>query len=338
MSSGEPLLAVYGLSIGFPTADGGHALAADDVSLSVARGRTLGIVGESGCGKSVTLRALLGILPPPGRVLAGSARWHDGSDLFRLSRREQRAIRGREIAMIFQDPQNSLNPVYTIGDQLTEVLTTRNGLGRREAKRQAVELLERVGIPAAPRRLRDYPHHLSGGMRQRVMIAIATAGDPLLLLADEPTTALDVTIQDQILGLLADLQAESGMALIIVSHDLGVIGQSCDRVAVMYAGRIVETGDVDEVLSAPRHPYTAGLLAAVPRMPGEAGRGALSPIQGQPPVITDLPRGCSFRPRCRYERDGCAEIAMTLDRPPDEHGSACPFVNATQAEVVRAER
>ncbi|WP_084210702.1 ABC transporter ATP-binding protein [Pseudonocardia acaciae] len=262
------LLAVSGLTIGFPTGSD-HELAVRGVGFEVMAGETLGIVGESGSGKSLSLRALLGIVPAPGVVLGGSATWRGASDLLTLGRRGWREVRGRQIAMIFQDPQDSLNPVYTVGDQLGEVLTRRAGLTRGDARRRAVELLTRVGIPAPERRLRDYPHHLSGGMRQRVMIAMAIACEPALLLADEPTTALDVTIQDQILRLLADIQAESGMAAIMVSHDLGVIAQSCDRVAVMCAGRVVESGTVDEVLSAPRDPYTAGLLAAVPAMPGD---------------------------------------------------------------------
>jgi peptide/nickel transport system ATP-binding protein len=328
-----PVLAVSGLTIGFPT-HAGHALAADGVAFGVDPGETLGIVGESGCGKSVSLRALLGVVPFPGSVLGGTARWRDERDLLALSPRQLRELRGREISMIFQDPQESLNPVYSIGDQLTEVLTKRASMSRKAARVRAVELLERVGIPSAARRLRDYPHQLSGGMRQRVMIAIAIACDPALLLADEPTTALDVTIQDQILSLLADLQAESGMAMILVSHDLGVIGQSCDRVAVMYAGRVVEAGDVDQVLLAPRHPYTAGLLAAVPSMPGEQQSRSVQAIPGQPPTITDLPEGCSFAPRCLHATDACRGIDMQLDDPSDQHRTACPFVNAAEESHV----
>ncbi len=327
-AAGTPLLEVSGLTIGFPTEDG-HALAADGVEFSLAPGETLGLVGESGCGKSVSLRALLGVVPAPGAVLGGSAVWRGERDLLQLGKREWRDVRGKQIAMIFQDPQESLNPVYTIGDQIGEVLTKRVGLSRRAARRRAVELLDRVGIPAPERRLHDYPHNLSGGMRQRVMIAIAIACNPALLLADEPTTALDVTIQDQILSLLADIQQEFGMAVIMVSHDLGVIGQSCSRVAVMYAGHVVEAGDVDQVLLAPRHPYTGGLLAAVPTMPGEERHGALQAIQGAPPVITQLPEGCSFAPRCRFSREECRAVPMQLDERPDGHRSACPYVNAT---------
>jgi peptide/nickel transport system ATP-binding protein len=331
MSESAPLLSVSGLTIGFPSAQG-HALAANDVGFEVGRGETLGLVGESGCGKSVSLRALLGVVPIPGRVLGGQARWRGELDLLNLPKPRLRELRGREIAMIFQDPQASLNPVYSIGDHLTEVLTRRAGRSRRQARQRAVELLDRVGIPSAAKRLRDYPHHLSGGMRQRVMIAIAIACEPALLLADEPTTALDVTIQDQILRLLADLQAELGMGMIMVSHDLGVIGQSCDRVAVMYAGRVVETGDVDQVLTSPRHPYTAGLLAAMPSM--TAGRSVPQAIPGQAPAIAELPEGCSFAPRCRYARDACREVSMELDDQPNRHRSACPMVDAARRSAV----
>jgi oligopeptide/dipeptide ABC transporter ATP-binding protein len=328
-----PLLAVQDLTVGFPTADG-YALAADRVTFSVARGETLGVVGESGCGKSVTLRALLGVVPRPGVVLGGRVLWRGDQDLLALGRRGWSDVRGKQIAMIFQDPQESLNPVYTVGDQIGEVLIKRVGLSRRDARRRAVELLERVGIPAAARRVREYPHHLSGGMRQRVMIAIAISCNPALLLADEPTTALDVTIQDQILSLLADIQDEYGMAVVMVSHDLGVIAQSCDRVAVMYAGRVVESGDVDQVLLSARHPYTDGLLAAVPRMPGEERHGSLTPIQGQPPIITELPPGCSFAPRCRFSRDECRTVSMLLDQRADNHLSACPYVDASAAAEI----
>jgi oligopeptide/dipeptide ABC transporter ATP-binding protein len=324
-----PLLEVSAMSVAFPTS-AGLSRAVDEVEFEVGVGETLGIVGESGCGKSVSLRALLGVVPPPGRVVGGSARWRGELDLLGASKRQLRAVRGREIAMIFQDPQESLNPVHTIGHHLTETLTKRAGLGRRAARLRAVELLERVGIPAPAERLDSYPHQLSGGMRQRVMIAIAVSCEPALLLADEPTTALDVTIQDQILGLLSGLQEELGMAMIMVSHDIGVIGQSCDRVAVMYAGSVVETGTVDEVLDAPRHPYTAGLLAAVPTMVGVGAGEQLAAIPGQPPSITQLPPGCSFAPRCPEAGPACETISMQLDRVPGEHRSACPFVNAAE--------
>ena len=335
MTAASPLLAVSGLTVGFPT-DDGHALAADGVEFAVDAGNTLGIVGESGSGKSVSLRALLGMVPVPGSVLGGRATWKGDRDLLQLSKREQGELRGKQIAMIFQDPQQSLDPVYTIGNQLHEVLTKRAGKSRRQAHRRAVELLDRVGIPSAERRMRDYPHQLSGGMRQRVMIAIAIACDPDLLLADEPTTALDVTIQDQILSLLADIQSQSGMAMILVSHDLGVIAQSCEQVAVMYAGQVVEAGDVEQVLLSPRHPYTAALLGALPSMPGEpqSERRRLDAILGQPPEISPRKVGCAFAPRCRFSRDECGAISIRLDSPADGHRSGCPFVNAAEEQRV----
>jgi peptide/nickel transport system ATP-binding protein len=322
-----PLLDVRDLSIGFPTPDG-TAMAVEGVTFDVRPGETLGVVGESGSGKSLSLRALLGLVPTPGRVTGGSATWRGETDLVSLTSREQQAIRGVEVAMIFQDPLESLDPLFTVGAHLVETLTQRAGMSRKEARREAERLLERVGIPAPKERLRAYPHEMSGGMRQRVMIALAVACSPALILADEPTTALDVTIQDQILTLLAEIQDESGTAVILVSHDLGVIAQSCDRVAVMYAGRIIETGTVDEVLDTPRHPYTAALLASAPKMPGEGDGSKLETIGGQPPSITERPEGCTFAPRCAFARDTCTSVSMQLDRPPGEHASACPVLNA----------
>lgn len=323
------VLEVSDLTVGFPMERARVGLAVDGLNLEVRAGETLGIVGESGSGKSVSLRALLGIVPSPGRVLGGRAIWKGQRDLLQLSRSELREVRGKEIAMVFQDPKESLDPVYSIGDQLIETLTKRRGQSRRDAKARAAELLEKVGIPSAGRRLRDYPHQLSGGMRQRVMIAIAIACEPALLLADEPTTALDVTIQDQILSLLEELQEESGMAIVLVSHDLGVIAGACDKVAVMYAGRIVELGGVDQVVGGPRHPYTGGLLATVPAPAGTDGP-RLEAIPGQPPSIGDLPEGCSFAPRCRFSSDACQAIGGALDDRSDGHLSACPFVNVSE--------
>jgi peptide/nickel transport system ATP-binding protein len=320
-----PLLRVEQLAIDVPTADATAALVRG-LSFEVEPGQTLGLVGESGSGKSLTLRALLGLLPHPVHVASGTAVWRGGTDLLSADDRVQRRTRGSEIAMIFQDPLESLDPMYTVGAHLVEVLTVRGGLSRSGARRRAVELLARVGIPAPEERVRAYPHQLSGGMRQRVVIALAIACAPALLLADEPTTALDVTIQDQILTLLEDLQEESGMAMILVSHDLGVIAQSCDMVAVMYAGNIVETGTVDQVLEAPRHPYTAALLASKPGV--GSSRSRLEVIPGQPPLMTELVPGCTFAPRCRFAREGCELISMTLDRPPEQHASACPMVEA----------
>jgi oligopeptide/dipeptide ABC transporter ATP-binding protein len=326
------LLEVQDLTIAFPGAVA-PLLAADRVSFAVEAGRTVGLVGESGCGKSVTLRSLLGLVPYPGEVVSGSIRWH-GEELQAASKRRLAALRGREISMIFQDPMSCLNPVFTIGDQITETLRRRAGLGRAESRARALELLDHVGIPAPDRRMRAYPHQLSGGMRQRVMIAIAISSAPKLLLADEPTTALDVTTQEQILALLLDLQRENGMAMVLVSHDLGVIAETCDEVVVMYAGRTVEAGFGTAVMHAPRHPYTRGLIQAMPSL--EVSGALPTPIPGQPPNLANLPTGCPFQPRCAHARPACAEVSMTLDAGLADHGSACPFVDAGRAGAAAA--
>jgi len=327
------LLSVERLGVSFP-ATSGETHVVKDVTLSISRGETLGLVGESGSGKSMTLRALLGLVPSPGRVVEGEARWSGTTDLLALGERSRRNMRGKEIAMIFQDPLESLDPVFSIGYQIAEVLKAHGGLSRSQARARSIELLDRVGIPAPDERLRAYAHQLSGGMRQRVVIALAIACAPTLLLADEPTTALDVTIQAQILNLLADLRDESGMAMVIVSHDLAVVAQTCDRIAVMYAGRVVETGTTAQVLEAPRHPYTAALLAS---QPGPAAAGTrLETIPGQPPQMTDLPPGCAFAPRCAFARPDCARVSMVLDRSSREHATACPMVEAH--EVARYRR
>lgn len=324
-SSGAPLLEISDLTVGFADARG-IVLAADRVNLKLHSNQTLGLLGESGCGKSVTLRAVLRLVPYPGEVIAGRIVWQ-GRDLLSLPAHEMQQIRGREISMIFQDPTACLNPVFTVGNQIVETLRTRLNLPAREAYAQAVALLDHVGIPSPEQRLRLYPHQLSGGMRQRIMIAIAIASQPLLLLADEPTTALDVTIQDQILNLLASLRDETGMAVILVSHDVGVIAQNCNVVAVMYAGRMMEGGAAREVINHPRHPYTRGLLAAVPTLQRPGERQPLTSIPGQPPNLANLPAGCPFQPRCPFVRDACAQIPVELDRSYPEHGSACPFVD-----------
>jgi oligopeptide/dipeptide ABC transporter ATP-binding protein len=257
-------------------------------------------------------------------VLAGTIGWR-GEDLLTAPKQRQAALRGTEISMIFQDPTACLNPVFTVGNQMIETLRKRAGLGRREARSRAVELLDRVGLPSPEKRLAAYPHELSGGMRQRVMIAISIATRPKLLLADEPTTALDVTTQEQILALLMELQAEEGMAIVLVSHDLGVISETCDEVVVMYAGRIVEAGFDRDVMLSPRHPYTQGLIEAMPSLEVSEGEPPV-PIPGQPPNLAALPPGCPFQPRCGHARRGCEEVPVVLDLPPAEHGSACPFV------------
>jgi oligopeptide transport system ATP-binding protein len=319
-SNGEPLLAVDDLRVQFWTGSGTvHAV--NGISFEVAAGETLGIVGESGCGKSVTALALLGLLPRAGRVRTGTARM-DGRDLLKLSDRELRRLRGRQIAMIFQDPMTSLNPVLTIGRQIREPLETHFGMGRKEATARAGELLERVGIPSPKARLSDYPHQFSGGMRQRAMIAMALACKPKLLIADEPTTALDVTIQAQILTLLRELVAEEDTALILITHDLGVVAGMCERVNVMYAGMFMETGSAEQLFATPRHPYTLGLLQSVPRL--DAPRKAkLQPIEGAPRDMLKPPSACPFQPRCRFEVELSRQEVPPLVEIEPGHKLAC---------------
>ena len=295
------LLSVRDLEVKFVTRRATvHAV--NRISFDLDSGETLGIVGESGCGKSVSSLAMLGILPKPaGRVTGGEVVF-GGRDLLRLPDAELRRIRGKDIAMIFQDPISSLNPVLTIGRQMTEVLAKHLDMGKQEATEHAAALLDRVGIPDARRRLNDYPHQFSGGMRQRVMIAMAMSCDPKVLIADEPTTALDVTIQAQILDLMREVVAENNMALILITHDLGVVAGICERKNVMYAGRFVETAPTEELFARPRHPYTLGLLGSVPRV--DAGRsGRLQPIEGAPPDLTEEAEECPFAPRCLYAVD-----------------------------------
>jgi oligopeptide transport system ATP-binding protein len=316
----EPLLDVRDLEVRFWTGRGIiHAV--NGVSFDIAPGETLGIVGESGCGKSVTSLALLGILPRAGRVTNGSARF-EGRDLIGLSDDELRTIRGKDIAMIFQDPMTSLNPVLTIGRQIREALETHFDMEKKEAEQRAGELLDRVGIPSAKMRLRDYPHQFSGGMRQRAMIAMALACEPKLLIADEPTTALDVTIQAQILNLLRELVAERNTALILITHDLGVVAGMCERVNVMYAGMFMETGAAEQVFGRPRHPYTLGLLQSVPRLDA-ARKRALQPIEGNPRDMLSPPRFCPFAPRCRYEVEASRQEVPPLEQIEPGHLVAC---------------
>src|SRR5207302_3796310 len=296
MTLRTPLLEVEDLEVRFWTSRGlVHAV--NGISFDIAPGETLGIVGESGCGKSVTSLALLGLLARNGRVESGRAVF-EGRDLIRQSDRALRRIRGRAIAMIFQDPMTSLNPVLTIGRQIREALETHFGMGRKEAHATAAEALDRVGIPSAKARIRDYPHQFSGGMRQRAMIAMALACRPKLLIADEPTTALDVTIQAQILDLLRALVAEENASLILITHDLGVVAGMCERVNVMYGGMFMETGSAEQLFGTPRHPYTLGLLQSVPRLDA-ARRSRLQPIEGAPPNMLRAPTACPFQPRCR---------------------------------------
>jgi oligopeptide/dipeptide ABC transporter ATP-binding protein len=316
----EPLLEVEDLRVEFWT-ERGTVYAVNGISFDIAPGETLGIVGESGCGKSVTSLALLGILPRAGRVPTGRALF-GGRDLVKLSDAELRTIRGREIAMIFQDPMTSLNPVLTIGRQIREALETHFGMEKDAAKRRAAELLDQVGIPSPDLRLRDYPHQFSGGMRQRAMIAIALACEPKLLIADEPTTALDVTIQAQILKLLRELVAERDTALILITHDLGVVAGMCERVNVMYAGMFMETGTAEDLFARPRHPYTLGLLQSIPRLDA-VRKSALKPIPGSPRNMLQAPTACPFAPRCRYEvAESGLEVPPLVELEPG-HMVAC---------------
>jgi len=329
-----PLLAVEDLRVHFWTG-GGTVHAVNGISFEIGPGETLGIVGESGCGKSVTALALLGLLPRAGRVRSGAARF-DGRDLLRLSQRALRRVRGRQIAMIFQDPMTSLNPVLTIGRQLREPLETHFGMGRKAATARAAELLDRVGIPSPDARISDYPHQFSGGMRQRAMIAMALACRPKLMIADEPTTALDVTIQAQILALLRELVAEERTALILITHDLGVVAGMCERVNVMYAGMFMETGSADQLFASPRHPYTLGLLQSVPRLDA-ARRAQLQPIEGAPRDMLQPPSACPFQPRCRYEvEQSRLEVPPLVEIEPGHKVACFNPVPAEEWERARA--
>ncbi|MDP9302992.1 MAG: ABC transporter ATP-binding protein [Actinomycetota bacterium] len=320
MTASAPLLEVEDLRVEFSTRRG-TVYAVNGISFAIAPGETLGIVGESGCGKSVTSLAILGLLAGNGRVRSGRALF-EGRDLIKLKDRALRGIRGREIAMIFQDPMTSLNPVLTIGRQIRETLETHFDMNRKEAEARAAELIDRVGIPSAKARLRDYPHQFSGGMRQRAMIAMALACEPKLMIADEPTTALDVTIQAQILDLLRELVAEENAALILITHDLGVVAGMCERVNVMYAGMFMETGSAEQLFGTPRHPYTLGLLQSVPRL--DLGRRArLHPIEGSPPNMLHAPSACPFQPRCRYEVDLSSREVPPLVEIEPGHKVAC---------------
>jgi oligopeptide transport system ATP-binding protein len=320
VSAPQPLLSVEDLRVQFWTSRG-TVYAVNGISFEIAAGETLGIVGESGCGKSVTALAILGILPRAGRVPTGKAIF-EGRDLLHLSDRRLRSMRGREIALIFQDPMTSLNPVLTIGKQIREQLKAHFSMRKQEANDRAVELLDRVGIPNPRARIKDYPHQFSGGMRQRAMIAMALSCKPKLLIADEPTTALDVTIQAQILDLLRDLVAEENAALIMITHDLGVVAGTCERVNVMYSGLFVETGSASQLFARPRHPYTLGLLESVPRL--DASRKTkLKPIEGQPRNMLEEPAACPFQPRCRFEVDLSRKEVPPLVEVERGHYVAC---------------
>jgi len=316
----ETLLRVEALRTGFATA-AGLLRAVDGVDLELAAGGTLGVVGESGSGKSVTALSIMRLVDRPGRVEPGSRILFEGRDLAALGEGEMSRIRGNEISMIFQEPMTSLNPVFTVGDQIAEAVQLHQGLGKKDALARAVEMMKLVGIPSAERRVGDYPHQLSGGMRQRVMIAMALSCNPKLLIADEPTTALDVTVQAQILELMKDLRERLGMAILLITHDLGVVAEMVDEVAVMYAGRIVERGPVAEVFAEPQHPYTEALLRSIPRV-GMRYSNPLEAIRGMVPSPLDWPAGCRFAPRCDYAFDRCStDDPRLLPVPPQE--SAC---------------
>jgi len=314
------LLEVRGLTTVFDT-DDGEVRAVDGVDFSLERGRTLGIVGESGCGKSVTALSIMGLVPrPPGRIVAGEVRF-EGEDLLKLPPARLRELRGARLSMIFQEPMTSLNPAFTVGDQVAEALLRHASTGRKEAKDQAIEMLRRVRIPSPERRARDYPHRLSGGMRQRVMIAMALACNPRLLIADEPTTALDVTIQAQILELMRALRSELGTAIILITHDLGVIAELADDVIVMYAGEVVERCAVTALFAEPHHPYTIGLLGSIPRLDLEQQR--LSAIEGTVPNAAAMPAGCRFHARCPFAIEKCFSKPPSLMEIKPDHFAAC---------------
>ena len=317
-----PLLEVRDLHVEFRTRDG-TARAVDGVGYSVEAGETLAVLGESGSGKSVTAQAVMGILDmPPGRITGGQVLFR-GEDLLRMSAEQRRKLRGERMAMIFQDALSSLNPVLTVGYQLGELFRVHRGASRKEARTRAVELMDRVRIPAARERVDDYPHQFSGGMRQRIMIAMALALEPELIIADEPTTALDVTVQAQVMELLAELRREYRMGLILITHDLGVVADVADRIAVMYAGRIVETAPVRELYRSPAHPYTKGLLDSIPRLDQKGS--ALHAITGMPPSPLAVPPGCSFHPRCPMVRDRCRTDDPPLYDVGPGRASACHF-------------
>ena len=317
----EQLLKVNDLATYFFTQDG-VVKAVDGITYHVDEGESMAIVGESGCGKSVSALSVMRLVAnPPGRTVAGEVIF-DGQDLLKVSNREIRHIRGNRIAMVFQEPMTSLNPVLTIGRQLSEALTLHLGMTKSEATDRSAELLRLVGIPESETRLKDYPHQFSGGMRQRVMIAMALSCNPRLIIADEPTTALDVTIQAQILELMQSLSDQFGTALVIITHNLGVVARYATRVIVMYAGKIIEESSAREVYANPKHPYTLGLLRSVPRL-DEERRSKLEPIEGLPPLLVDLPVGCSFAPRCRFAIDRCFQETPQLRTIEEGHISAC---------------
>jgi oligopeptide transport system ATP-binding protein len=327
----EKLVEIRNLKTVFHTEDG-VVPAVNGVSMYINKGETLGVVGESGCGKSVTSLSVMRLVQtPPGKIVAGEILF-EGKDLLKLSESQMRKIRGNDISMIFQEPMTSLNPVYTIGDQIAEAIELHQGLSHRQALDKAVEMLRLVGIPLPERRVREYPHQLSGGMRQRVMIAMALSCNPKLLIADEPTTALDVTIQAQILELMKKLKDEMGMAIMLITHDLGVVAEMCQRVVVMYAGKVVEEADVVSLFKNPLHPYTEGLLESMPRL--NETREKLHVIEGVVPNPLHMPTGCGFHPRCPYAVDKCKTEEPTLQEVAPGRAAACWLAAERLAEVT----
>jgi len=325
-AEGESILEIDNLQTHFFTADG-VVRAVDGVSYDVRKGETLGVVGESGCGKSVTALSILRLVAtPPGRIVGGAIRL-EGTNLLELSESEMEAIRGNDISMIFQEPMTSLNPLFTVGRQISEAIALHQGLDKREAMDRAVEMLRRVHMPEPARRAQAYPHQLSGGMRQRVMIAMALSCNPKVLIADEPTTALDVTIQAQILDLMREMQDSLGQAIVLITHDMGVVAENADRVVVMYAGRKVEEAEVDELFDHPGHPYTMGLLGAIPNLDDAARnvdrRQRLNEIKGMVPSLANLPEGCTFAPRCGYATEECRRTYPPLEQHRPDHWVAC---------------
>ena len=320
--AGTSLLAIRGLKTYFD-GDEGTVHAVDGVDLTIERGETLGVVGESGCGKTVTALTVLRLIAmPPGRIAGGEILWQ-GRDLVRLGQHAMRQIRGKEIGIVFQEPMTSLNPVYSVGAQIAEAVREHEALGRRAALDRAVEMLQLVHIPNAPRRAADYPHQFSGGMRQRVMIAMALSCNPQLLIADEPTTALDVTIQAQILDLLAEMKDRLGMAMMLITHAMGVVAETAQRVAVMYAGKVVEEASVEALFARPHHPYTQGLIRSIPRLDRAGAKTRLEAIPGTVPSLIDPPPGCRFAPRCRFAMPACTAAVPRLREVAPGHKAAC---------------
>jgi len=333
MNTNNTLIKVEDLKTYFYTEDG-TVPAVDGVSFSIEAGKTMGLVGESGCGKSVTSLSIMRLIPPPGKITGGKIIF-DGTDLLELPESEMRRIRGNKISMIFQEPMTSLNPVFTIGSQIAEVIQLHQGLDKNSAMEKAIEMMRLVGIPSPELRAKDYPHQLSGGMRQRIMIAMALACNPRLLIADEPTTALDVTIQAQILELIKELREKLGMSVLLITHNLGVVAETADNVAVMYAGKIVEYGTVRDIFKNPLHPYTWGLLQAIPRL--DTTRERLLTIEGSVPDMISLPPGCKFAPRCMFVKNECEVSESLLEEVRPGHLSRCwrvKEIDFSKIEVV----